>query len=62
MPEDMKIQHVYGGSPEPCKVKLEKNTKGFNYELSMSGPDFASCIKAIGDAKAIMEATYGTSQ
>jgi hypothetical protein len=59
MPNEMIMSHVYGGSPEPCKVKLEKNTKGFNYELSISGPDFACCIKAIEEAKAIMEAKYG---
>jgi len=57
--KELIISHIYGKSEETCKVKLEKNSKGFNYELSMSGPDFATCIKAIEEANKIMKEAYG---
>ena len=55
------VEHLYGQSQETCKVKLEKNSKGYNFELSMSGPDFASCIKAIDAANEVMKQRYGSA-
>jgi hypothetical protein len=40
---------------------LEKNSKGFNWELSMSGPDFVTCIKAVDEANEIMKSKYGVA-
>jgi len=53
------IQHLYGAQTEACKVKIEKNSKGVNWELSISGPDFASCIRAIEEANEVMKAKFG---
>lgn len=47
--------------PDPVKVKIEKNSKGVNWELSMSGPDFVTCIKAIDEANEIMKVKFGTA-
>jgi hypothetical protein len=60
MAKEIVVQHLYGQSQETCKVKIEKNTKGFNWELAMSGPDFASCIKAIDAANEVMKQMYGS--
>jgi hypothetical protein len=57
--EDLNIKHVYGGSPEPIKIKLEKNSKGFNFEISVSGDNVNVIMDTIADAKAKLEATYG---
>lgn len=56
--EAKSVEHIHRNA-EPCKVKLEKNTKGFNWELSISGPDFVSCIKTIDEANEIMKMKYG---
>jgi hypothetical protein len=29
--------HEYGKSPEPLKIKIERNTKGFNWEIAVTG-------------------------
>ena len=60
MAKEIVVQHLYGQSQETCKVKIEKNTKGVNWELAMSGPDFASCIKAIDAANEVMKQKYGS--
>ena len=57
--EDMQIKHVYGGSPEPIKIKLEKNTKGFNWEVSVSGDSVDNLLATIAYAKKKLELEYG---
>jgi hypothetical protein len=52
---------MYGQSQEICKVKLERNSKGMNWELSMSGPDFVTCIKALDEANEVMKIKYGST-
>jgi len=47
--------------PEACKVKIEKNSKGYNFELSMSGPDFPTRIKAIEEANEVMKIKFGSA-
>jgi hypothetical protein len=54
------LEHV-GNQAEPVKVKLEKNSKGYNFELSMSGPDFVTCIKAIDEANEVMKIKFGSA-
>jgi len=46
---------------EPVKIKLEKNTKGFNYEISVSGESVDSILAIIADAKAKLEKEYGVA-
>jgi hypothetical protein len=53
-----------GSSPlmlieEPCKVKLERNSKGYTWELSCLGPDLEKCIKEVDNANFIMESKFG---
>lgn len=57
--EEVKIVHIYGGSPEPVKIKLEKNSKGFNYEISVSGATVDTIVEKIAEAKSKLEKEYG---
>lgn len=61
MAKEIIVQHLYGQSQETCTVKIEKNTKGVNWELKMNGPDFATCIKAIDAANEVMKQRYGSA-
>lgn len=53
------VKHEYGGSPEPIKIKLEKNSKGYNFEISVSGGDVDEILAKIADAKKKLESEYG---
>jgi hypothetical protein len=55
------METVMHGSMEPVKIKLEKNTKGFNYEISVSGESVDSILAIIADAKAKLEKEYGVA-
>lgn len=62
MCEDIKklmVEHVYGASENPAKIKLSKMSKGFQWEISLTGADFTEIIKRIDDANEIMKAKYG---
>ena len=56
-------QHIYHHSDQDglrIAVKLEKNTKGFNYEASVSGAKtVAEAIMTLDMAKKDLEAKYG---
>ena len=54
------VEHVYGAQTEPYKIKLEKNTKGYNFEISVSGSDLKDVIARIDEANQVMAAKYGT--
>jgi hypothetical protein len=47
---------------EPVGVKIEKNSKGYNYEISLHGEDFAEVIPAILAARQQLEKDLGISQ
>jgi hypothetical protein len=55
------IEHMYGASTEPYRIKLEKNTKGFNYEISVAGADLKEVIARLDEAQEIMHAKYGSA-
>lgn len=56
------VEHVYGAQSEPYKIKLEKNTKGYNFEISVSGIDLKDVIARIDEANEIMKAKYGNQE
>jgi hypothetical protein len=54
------VEHEYGKSPEPCKLKLIKGQKNsYGWEISISGQDFLSLIKQADDANELLKAKYG---
>jgi len=59
----MDDQHIYhhSDSDEPrVSVKVEKNTKGFNYEVSVSGSKTVDeALSLLKDAQAKLQAAYG---
>lgn len=56
--DELRIEHVYGGSPDPIRVKLEKNTKGYQWEISVSGPDWEHCLTKIHEANDALISKY----
>lgn len=62
MPE-ITEQHVYHHSDNDgvrINVKVEKNTKGFNYEATVTGAKTVEeAIKCLKDAQAELEKTFG---
>jgi hypothetical protein len=52
--------HEYGKSPEPLKIKIERNTKGYNWEVSASGSSIEEILTRIREANLALEAEYGS--
>ncbi len=59
MEESILSNHVWLRSPEPIKIKVEKNTKGYNFEISVSGDNIDDILAKIEVANAKLKATYG---
>lgn len=57
--EELQIYHISGGSPDPIKIKVEKNSKGYNWEVSVAGANIDEILAKIGDANAKLKAAYG---
>jgi len=59
----MDDQHIYHHSDSDgarVSVKVERNTKGFNYEVSVSGAkSVEEALALLNDAIAKLRATYG---
>jgi hypothetical protein len=53
------VEHIYGAQVEPYKVKLERNTRGFNWEISVAGADLEDVMARIDEANEIMKAKFG---
>jgi hypothetical protein len=63
MKPNQHVQHVYHhnvASEARVNVKLEKNTKGFNFEITVTGAANADeALAIIKDAEIKMTAAYG---
>ena len=61
----MEEQHIYHHSDSDgakVSVKVEKNTKGFNYEASVSGAKTVEeAMALLVDAQKKLQAQFGTS-
>jgi len=53
------VIHINGGSPEPIRVKVEKNTKGYNWEISVAGDDLDVIFGKLNDAESRLQQKYG---
>lgn len=56
------IRHEYGSNPDRVKVKLGRNTKGFNWEISATASTVDEALAMIADAKAKIEKAYGAGR
>lgn len=52
------LRHEYGGSPDKVRIKLERNSKGINWEISATGATVDEALTLIAEAKAKIEGTY----
>lgn len=62
----MEEQHIYHHSDSDgvrINVKVEKNTKGFNYEATITGAkSVEEAMTALKSAQTALEATYGQKE
>lgn len=62
----MEEQHIYHHSDSDgarINVKVEKNTKGFNYEATVTGAKSVDeAIALLRDAQAQLQATFGAPE
>jgi len=56
---DQVVRHVYGGTPEPVKIKVEKNSRGFNWEVAVTGPHVAAVLMDIDYAVKELQERFG---
>lgn len=52
------LRHEYGGSPDKVRIKLERNSKGINWEISATGATVDETLALIAEAKAKVEGAY----
>ena len=58
--EDQHVYHHYDNPvQEKVRVKLERNTKGYNYEISTSGETVDEALGLIREAEGKLKAEYG---
>ena len=56
--ESKTVEHVHRNA-EPLKIKLEKNTKGYNWEISSAGASLPEILTQLQAADAALKATWG---
>lgn len=54
-------ESTFFGTLQPIKIKLEKNSKGFNYEISVAGEEVDEIMALIAEANEKLEAAYGSA-
>lgn len=59
MDNEMKIIHLYDKQPKDISIKLEKNTKGYNWEISYAGEDIEAVLTKIREANEKLTKEYG---
>jgi hypothetical protein len=57
--EHLQITHVYDRLPGIVHVRLEKNSKGYNWEISFSHEDSEAALGKIREVNAKLKAEYG---
>lgn len=53
--------NFFSGSPDPIRIKLEKNSKGYNWEVSVAGNNIDDILASIEDANAKLKTAYGVA-
>ena len=57
--DDLRITHVYDRQPGLVHIRLEKNSKGYNWEISYSHEDSETALSKIREVNAQLKAEYG---
>jgi hypothetical protein len=54
------VEHIYGNSVEPLKIKLVKGQKdSYGWEISSAGSDMADILMKVRAADAALKSEYG---
>jgi hypothetical protein len=59
MEQEVKIVHLYDRQPPEVNIKLEKNSKGYNWEISYRGENLDEVLAKIREANNKLQAEYG---
>lgn len=60
--EETRIIHIYDKQPPVVKVKLERNSKGYNWEISYEHEDLDIALAKIREANERLKTEYGGGQ
>ena len=61
IPKTLIVEHVFGAQAEPLKIKVEKNSRGYNWEVCCAGSDMAEILTKIRAADAALKKEYGVA-
>ena len=62
MAEEMTVRHLYPPSEDRVRVKLVKNTKGYGWEVTVSGKDGDEALGLLRDVERRVREEYGSSE
>ena len=57
--EEMKIVHLYDKQPKDISIKIEKNSKGYNWEISYACEDLDAVLAKVREANERLQKEYG---
>lgn len=57
--EELKIIHLYDRQDPEIQVKLEKNSKGYNWEITFKGEDADAVLAKIREVNKKLNEEYG---
>jgi len=60
--QEVRIVHLYDRQPAEISVKLEKNSKGYNWEISYRGENVDEVLAKIREVNQKLMAEYGGGQ
>lgn len=57
--QEVRIVHLYDRQPAEISVKLEKNSRGYNWEISYRGENLDEVLAKIREANKKLQEEYG---
>ena len=57
--DNLQITHVYDRQPGLVHIRLEKNSKGYNWEVSFSDEDSEVALNKIREVNAQLQSEFG---
>lgn len=59
--QTLTVEHIYGAQQEPLKIKIEKNSRGYNWEICATGSDMMEILSRLRAADAALKSEYGVA-
>lgn len=60
--EELKVLHLYDRQPGQIHIRLERNSKGYNWEISYAHEDQEAVLKKIREVDVQLRAEYGQAE